>query len=67
MCADALRVLTQLQAEIPFALEEVNIQGNLALMAEYGEQLPVVLLSGKAVFEYAVDEARLRELLKEVN
>jgi len=51
----------------PFALEEINIQEDPALMAEYGEQIPVVTLDGKFLFEYTVDEDRLRQLLKEVN
>ena len=37
------------------------------LLAEYGEQIPVVTLNGTFLFEYAVDESRLRQLLKEVN
>ena len=64
LCEDALRVLTQMQAEVPFALEEVNIQGDPALLAEYGEQVPVILLDGAVVSEYTADESRLRQLLK---
>lgn len=67
LCEAAVRTLTQLQAETPFTLEEVSIQGNPALLAEYGEQLPVVLLNGEFLFEYTVDEDKLREKLKEVN
>ncbi len=67
LCEQAARVLARLQAETPFTLKEVNIQGNPALLAEYGEQIPVVLLNGEFLFEYAVDEDQLREKLKEVN
>ncbi len=63
LCEAAVRVLTRLQAETPFTLEEVNIQHDPALLAEYGEQLPVVLLNGEFLFEYAVDEDKLREKL----
>lgn len=63
LCGDAVRLLTHLQAEVPFALEEVNIHSDPALLAEYGEQIPVVLLNGQIVFEYTVEESRLRELL----
>ena len=65
LCEDALRVLTHLQSDAAFTLEEVNIQGDPALLAEYGEQIPVVLLNGEAVFQYTVDEDRLRKLLKD--
>ena len=64
LCEEALRVLTHLQAQIPFTLEEINIQDSPALFAEYGEQIPVVWVNGKFAFEYTVDEDRLRQLLQ---
>ena len=67
LCEEALRVLTHHQAQTPFTLEEINIQNDPALLAEYGEQIPVVLLNGKFLFEYTVDQDRLRLALKEEN
>ena len=67
LCEEAVRLLQRVQKQHPFTLEEVNIQDDPALLAEYGEQIPVVTLNGKFLFEYAMDEARLRQLLKEVN
>ena len=56
--------MIHLQAQIPFTLEEINIQDDPALLAEYGEQIPVVLLNGEFLFEYTVEEDRLRQLLQ---
>ena len=67
LCADAIRLLERLQSQTAFALQEINIQDDPALLAEYGEQIPVVLLNGEFLSEYTVDEGRLRQLLKEVN
>lgn len=67
LCEEAVRVLTHLQAQTPFTLEEINIQDDPALFAEYGEQIPVVLLDSKRLFEYTVDEDVLRQKLREVN
>ena len=67
LCDDALNVLRRVQQLQPFTLEEVNVQADPALLAEYGEQIPVVTLNGAFLFEYEVDETRLRQLLKEVN
>ena len=67
LCEEAVRVLTQLQVQTPFTLEEINIQGDPELFAEYGEQIPVVLLDGTVLFEYTVDENVLRQKLREVN
>ncbi len=67
LCEDAVRLLIRLQAEMPFTLEEVNIEHDPALLAEYGEQIPVGLLNGELLFEYAVDEDQVQKKLKEVN
>ena len=67
LCDEAIRALQRVQKQQKFDLEEVNIQDDPALLAEYGEQIPVVTLNGTFLFEYTVDEARLRQLLKEVN
>jgi glutaredoxin len=63
LCEEALRVLTQLQAQAPFTLEEINIQHDPALLAEYGEQIPVGLLNGEFLFEYTVDDDHKRQIM----
>ncbi len=67
LCEDARRVLEQVQKQKPFSLEEINIQQDPTLLAEYGEQIPVVLLNGTFFCEYEVDEVRLKQLLREVS
>jgi glutaredoxin len=67
LCEEAIRLLQRVQKQHPFELEEINIQDDPTLLSEYGEQIPVVTLNGTFLFEYAVDETRLRQLLKEVN
>ena len=66
LCDDARDALSRVQKRHPFDLEVVNIQEDPRLLADYGEQIPVVLLNGTFLFEYEVDEARLRQLLTEV-
>jgi glutaredoxin len=66
LCEEAIRVLQRVQKSHPFALEEINIQADPGLLAEYGEQIPVVTLNGTFLSEYAVDEVRLRRLLAEI-
>jgi glutaredoxin len=67
LCDDAKDVLLRVRREIPFSLQEVNIRTDAGLYAAYGERIPVVNLNGEDIFDYNVNEARLRELLKEVN
>ena len=66
LCDEARDALLRVQRLRPFELIDVDVQSDPALLAEYGEQIPVVLLNGTFAFEYAVDEARLRDLLAHV-
>ncbi len=67
LCDEAREALLRVKKGQPFELEEVNINEDAGLLAEYGEQIPVVLLNGAFSTEYAVDEARLRQLLQELH
>lgn len=67
LCDQAQESLDRVRKQQPFEIEVVNINDDPSLLAEYGEQIPVVLLNGAFVFEYAVDETRLRQLLQEVH
>jgi glutaredoxin len=67
LCDDAREELLRIKKDQPFELQVIDIQEDPALFAKYGEMIPVILLNGDFLFEYTVQEARLRELLKEVN
>ena len=54
LCEKAVAVVTALQAELGFALREVDITGDPALEAEYREWLPVVEIDGRRRFTYHV-------------
>jgi len=64
LCVDAMTVLRRLQQELGFALEEVDIMLDDALLRAYFERIPVVLLDGKELSEYFVQEEALRERLE---
>lgn len=63
LCDEARDSLLRVQRLRHFDLIEADVESDPALLAEYGEQLPVVLLNGTFIFEFTVDEGRLRELL----
>jgi glutaredoxin len=64
LCADAMTALRALQAELGFALEELDITTDDALLRAYFERIPVVALDGEVLFEYFVEEAVLRDRLE---
>lgn len=67
LCEEARDALLRVQKAQPFELEEINIHEDAGLLAEYGDQIPVVLLNGTFLTEYIVDELRLRRLLQEIH
>jgi glutaredoxin len=66
LCDDALAVLERVHAEVPFALERVNIEDDDALLRAYLERIPVIALDGEEVYDYTVDEGDLRARLARV-
>jgi glutaredoxin len=64
LCAEAMAALRGLQAELGFALEELDITTDEELLREYFERIPVVALDGEVLFEYFVEEDVLRERLE---
>jgi glutaredoxin len=61
LCDEAKRALLAARERKPFDLEEVDIDLDLALRAEYNEEVPVVAINGSKLFQYHV---RSEELLR---
>jgi glutaredoxin len=66
LCEEARAAVERVRAEHPFELEEVDISLDPVLHRRYGERIPVLALEGEELFDYAVDEAVLRERLDRV-
>jgi len=64
LCDVAERVLREVQAEIPFKYEKVDVAGDAGLSRTYGEEVPVLLLEGRKIFKYKVDPEQLRRRLR---
>jgi hypothetical protein len=63
LCHDMRAVVAALRADVPFELEEVDVDGDPALVAAYGEEIPVLLVNGRKAFKYRVTPAELRARL----
>ncbi|MDW5595479.1 glutaredoxin family protein [Conexibacter stalactiti] len=63
LCDDARTILERIRAELPFALDERDIEQDDALHRKYLERIPVVALDGEELFEFFVDEDELRRRL----
>jgi glutaredoxin len=63
LCDDARVILERIRAELPFALDERDIEQDEALHRAYLERIPVIALDGEELFEFFVDEDELRRRL----
>jgi glutaredoxin len=64
LCAEAMRQLRELELELRFRLQELDINSDDALLRAYFERIPVVALDGEELFDYFIDEGVLRERLE---
>lgn len=64
LCDDARVIVAEVLAEFPAAtFEEQSILDDPALLDEYAEEIPVVLIDGRVHTIWRVDPARLRKAL----
>jgi glutaredoxin len=63
LCDDARRLVGRVAAEAGVAWGETDVDGDPALRAEYGDLVPVVLVDGKELGYWRIEEARLRRAL----
>jgi len=60
LCEQAEAVLRRLRAELGFAYDEVDVDGDAGLRDEYSDRVPVILIDGKEHGYWRVEEARFR-------
>jgi glutaredoxin len=63
LCDDMKAVVTRVARTIPLTLREIDISTDAALLAEYGLEIPVLLVEGKKAAKYRIGEEELRKLL----
>ena len=63
LCDDMKAVVTRVARTIPLSLREIDISTDAALLAEYGLEIPVLLVEGKKAAKYRIGEEELRRVL----
>lgn len=63
LCDDMKAVVSRVARTIPLTLEEVDISADAALEAQYGLEIPVLLVDGKKAAKYRIEEGALIRLL----
>lgn len=65
LCEEARVILDRLQPEFGLSVEEIDISPDAALMARYGERIPVIVFEDGREVAAPVSEYRLRKMLRE--
>jgi hypothetical protein len=63
LCRVVYRVAEQLQQELSFDLEAVDVGGDPTAMARYGNRVPVVLIDGNETLSGKVTGGALRRAI----
>lgn len=63
LCADAEQTVARVCAELGHHWQAVDVDADPGLRAEYGDQVPVILVDGREHGFWRVDEAHLRAAL----
>ena len=64
MCEVAEQIVKEVQNEISFELKITLIEGNSALEAKYGEEVPVTTINGHRHDYFRVDRERFKKAIK---
>ena len=64
LCDDMKAVVDRVAARVPLSLEVVNIDDDAALTARYGLEIPVLLVEGRKMAKYRIEEAVLERTLR---
>ena len=64
LCVDAWDVLERARAQVPFTLQEVNIEEDAALFARYRYDIPVVFVDGHKAFKHRLTEEAVLHRLR---
>ena len=64
LCDEMKAVIAQVAATIPLEMEEIDIDADAALRAQYDDQVPVLFIDGRKAFKYRATVVELIRKLK---
>ncbi len=64
LCDDMKAVIARVSARVPVSVDVVNIDDDAGLTARHGFEIPVLLVEGRKVAKYRIEEALLERTLR---
>ena len=63
LCEEMKAVLAQVQEDLPFTLEQIDISTDPELESRFGQEIPVLFVNGHKAFKYRLTAGELRRRL----
>ncbi len=63
LCQDMIAALREIQTQIPFTLNVIDVDSDSDLQARYGTLVPVLMANGQEICHYHLDTAALEKVL----
>ncbi len=63
LCDEMKAIVGRVARELGCTLEQIDISGDPELEAQYGTEIPVLMVNGRKAFKYRVSERELRKRL----
>ena len=63
LCEEMKEVLLRVQQDIPFSIQEIDIESALALYEAYKERIPLVTINGQPAFKSHMTDVDFRRRL----
>ena len=63
LCHDMRAVVDTVARDLPLEVEEIDVDGDPALTAAYGAEVPVLCVNGRKAFKFRVEAPALRARL----
>jgi len=60
-------ILYNIQDEINFDLNEIDIESDRELFVKYKDKIPVLIIDGKMFAKYRIDEKKLRKKIANIS
>lgn len=64
LCDEMKAVIRRVSEQIPIELQEIDIDADAALRAQYNNEVPVLFIDGRKAFKYRVTVVELMRTLK---
>ena len=64
LCDEMKAVIQAVATEVPFSLEEIDVDSSTDLTERYGTDVPLVCIDGRKAFKYRVTKKALTRKLK---